>query len=288
MLHYGLLWEIEVGGRKYGFDKVREVPLQSKPLLQVATLTLLDAFATQVKVCCAPAALALPVRGDKLSAVGPGGAAHREKGRPVPPPTRCLRVQDARACFAQTMLFYSGLFAQVFAPAAVQHVQTLHRDTCFARCHAVKLQAVSRARLRAADAPAESLQGLELLKDLLSIEVPLTLNEAMCDHHRKHCPKSEELDRECGKVGALHTPDARYRSMRFGRTVHNGDVCGNPPVLCTTCGHDDVHVLIRHGATLGVQSVQLFAGGEGCGRARDSTEEFAGWHAMRRLGQEVP
>jgi hypothetical protein len=49
-----------------------------------------------------------------------------------------------------------------------------------------------------------TLQGLELLKDLLSIEVPLTLNEAFCDHHRMHCPKSEELDRECGKVGALH------------------------------------------------------------------------------------
>lgn len=44
------------------------------------------------------------------------------------------------------------------------------------------------------------MQGLELLRDLLSIEVPLTLNEAFCEHHRKHCPKSEELDRECGKV----------------------------------------------------------------------------------------
>ena len=44
------------------------------------------------------------------------------------------------------------------------------------------------------------MQGLELLKDLLSIEVPLTLNEAFCEHHRSHCPKSEELDRECGKV----------------------------------------------------------------------------------------
>lgn len=45
-----------------------------------------------------------------------------------------------------------------------------------------------------------STHGLELLRDLLSIEVPLTLNEAFCEHHRKHCPKSEELDRECGKV----------------------------------------------------------------------------------------
>ena len=24
MLHYGLLWNIEVGGRKYGFDKVHD------------------------------------------------------------------------------------------------------------------------------------------------------------------------------------------------------------------------------------------------------------------------
>jgi len=46
-------------------------------------------------------------------------------------------------------------------------------------------------------------QGLHLLQDLLSVEVPLTLNEAFCEHHRRRCPPSEELERECGEVAAL-------------------------------------------------------------------------------------
>lgn len=48
------------------------------------------------------------------------------------------------------------------------------------------------------------LQGLELLKDLLSIEVPLTLNEALCEHHHKHCPASDQLDKECTTVRGGH------------------------------------------------------------------------------------
>ena len=44
-------------------------------------------------------------------------------------------------------------------------------------------------------------QGFELLRDLLTLEVPLTLNEALCEHHRRACPPSEQLGRECGKVG---------------------------------------------------------------------------------------
>ena len=43
-------------------------------------------------------------------------------------------------------------------------------------------------------------QGLHLLQDLLSVEVPLTLNEAFCMHHRRRCPPSDELERECGQV----------------------------------------------------------------------------------------
>ena len=60
-----------------------------------------------------------------------------------------------------------------------------------------------------------AIQGLKLLQDLLSIEVPLTLNEAFCQHHRVHCPKSEELDRECSKVlpqqRTVAKPAAPYR-----------------------------------------------------------------------------
>ncbi len=47
-------------------------------------------------------------------------------------------------------------------------------------------------------------QGLTLLRDLLSIEVLVILNEAMCEHHRKHCPPSDELSRECDQVRPLY------------------------------------------------------------------------------------
>lgn len=36
-----------------------------------------------------------------------------------------------------------------------------------------------------------------------ALQVPLTLNVAFCERHRKYCPSSEELERECGKVGGL-------------------------------------------------------------------------------------
>lgn len=57
-----------------------------------------------------------------------------------------------------------------------------------------------------------ALQGLHLLQDLLSVEVPLTLNEAFCEHHRRRCPPSDELERECGRVRriALHSSRARW------------------------------------------------------------------------------
>ncbi len=48
-----------------------------------------------------------------------------------------------------------------------------------------------------------------LLRDLLSIEVPLTLNEAFCEHHRKRCPASEELERECGRVNGFSSIKVR-------------------------------------------------------------------------------
>ena len=78
------------------------------------------------------------------------------------------------------------------------------------------------------------LQGLELLKDLLSIEVPLTLNEAFCDHHRKHCPKSEELDRECSKVAP---PDASGLVACADISSANFGPCPDYPGACSCmCG----------------------------------------------------
>ena len=42
--------------------------------------------------------------------------------------------------------------------------------------------------------------GVALLKDLMSVQVQITLNAAFCERHRKNCPPSDELERECGKV----------------------------------------------------------------------------------------
>ena len=36
---------------------------------------------------------------------------------------------------------------------------------------------------------------------LLLLQVPISLNEAFCDRYERVCPPSDELTRECGKVG---------------------------------------------------------------------------------------
>lgn len=43
-------------------------------------------------------------------------------------------------------------------------------------------------------------KGAQLLRDLLAIEVPVTLNAAFCEHHRTKCLPSVELEKECGLV----------------------------------------------------------------------------------------
>ena len=48
------------------------------------------------------------------------------------------------------------------------------------------------------------LQGLFLLKLLLAIEPVVVLNGALCEHHLRHCPISEQLMSECRKARALH------------------------------------------------------------------------------------
>lgn len=42
--------------------------------------------------------------------------------------------------------------------------------------------------------------GFKLLRDLLSVEVPITLNAAFCEHHRLSCVSSRELEDECKVV----------------------------------------------------------------------------------------
>jgi len=44
-------------------------------------------------------------------------------------------------------------------------------------------------------------QGEDFLRDLIAIEPVVVLNAAFCERHMKHCPKSEQLEQECAKVG---------------------------------------------------------------------------------------
>lgn len=48
------------------------------------------------------------------------------------------------------------------------------------------------------------LSKAERYRDLLAISVVHTLNAALCEFHTHHCPPSEQLRRECGRVDALY------------------------------------------------------------------------------------
>ena len=46
-----------------------------------------------------------------------------------------------------------------------------------------------------------------VFQDLANIEMVAMLNEGFCElHHKPYCPPSEELNRECGKVGVTKLP----------------------------------------------------------------------------------
>ncbi|KDD72921.1 hypothetical protein H632_c2730p0, partial [Helicosporidium sp. ATCC 50920] len=54
----------------------------------------------------------------------------------------------------------------------------------------------------------------ELLRDLLSIHVPITLNAAFCERFRAKCPDSEQLRAECGKAEDQERAlDARLKEL---------------------------------------------------------------------------
>ena len=61
-----------------------------------------------------------------------------------------------------------------------------------------RLHAAIMSRL--GDKRGSAAQGLDLLRDLLTVEVPLTLNAALCEFHHGHCPATAELELECGRV----------------------------------------------------------------------------------------
>jgi predicted amidohydrolase len=52
---------------------------------------------------------------------------------------------------------------------------------------------------------------LERYQQLLSTSVIATLNAALCERHLGACPPSEELRRECGKVGCGVCWAARFK-----------------------------------------------------------------------------
>ena len=61
------------------------------------------------------------------------------------------------------------------------------------------------------------MQGGELAKDLLYIEIVALLNQGLCHlHHLKVCPHSEELLEQCGKVCAVSCFCVTPRGSTFG------------------------------------------------------------------------
>ena len=59
-------------------------------------------------------------------------------------------------------------------------------------------------------------QGFDLLVDMLAVEPLIVLNAAFCELHRKRCPPSEQLLRECAYVRSLTLLSLLYKGA--GRT----------------------------------------------------------------------
>ena len=92
-------------------------------------------------------------------------------------------------------------------------------------------------------------QGMELLRDLLAIEVPITLNAALCERHRAKCPPSDELDRECAIVDDMEAsmdalladiekdlPDScRDEDKRCPKWAKAGECDNNPGYMAGFC-----------------------------------------------------
>eukprot|EP00884_Botryococcus_braunii_P008933 jgi/Botrbrau1/18040/Bobra.0062s0028.1 len=93
-------------------------------------------------------------------------------------------------------------------------------------------------------------QGLDLMRDLLAVEPIIILNAAFCEHHVAHCPVSEELATECGKVAdMLAELDSRYSTLQFDllhaecadrdercvRWAQDGECIANPGYMSTSC-----------------------------------------------------
>ena len=102
-----------------------------------------------------------------------------------------------------------------------------------AQQHAAQKGLIAVVKLDGTHTPAKSygmhVQGLFLLKLLLAIEPIVVLNGALCEHHLRHCPISEQLLSECRKarplhgasLGKLHTPfDNWSRICMHTKSLH--------------------------------------------------------------------
>lgn len=80
-------------------------------------------------------------------------------------------------------------------------------------------------------------QGFSLLRDLLAIAAPATLNAAFCERHLRVCPPSEQLTSECSVVKELETAlDARLREV----LEHLPDPCSDTDTRCASwAGHGE-------------------------------------------------
>eukprot|EP01026_Neomeris_dumetosa_P046542 TRINITY_DN39642_c1_g1_i4.p1 TRINITY_DN39642_c1_g1~~TRINITY_DN39642_c1_g1_i4.p1 ORF type:complete len:400 (-),score=44.28 TRINITY_DN39642_c1_g1_i4:273-1445(-) len=68
--------------------------------------------------------------------------------------------------------------------------------------------------------------GLEYLKDLLGIETIITLNNAFCEHHVAHCPKSSQILEECQVAKEMEKElDQEYRDMEAAPRGSPGSWC---------------------------------------------------------------
>ncbi len=74
-------------------------------------------------------------------------------------------------------------------------------------------------------------KGAELMRDLLAMQVPITLNAALCERHRKKCPPSEELERECALVDEYET---EMDSMLIEAEANMPDPCRDVDKRCGT------------------------------------------------------
>ena len=78
-----------------------------------------------------------------------------------------------------------------------------------------------------------ALQGSELVKDLLNIEVVGVLNQAFCHlHHYKFCPRTEELMTQCGMVRIAHSVNLKPVQMHCRMVL-----CGLGPILLREPSH---------------------------------------------------